>query len=673
MSALPRRLKLYVAAVCLAGTLLAAVLAVADDGRLAEHLSPAVVVLVLLALVGEFVPIRVFRRGAEGDLTVSTAFAFALLLDAGPATAAAALVLATIASDLHGRKDAVRIWFNVAQYCVSLTAAWIVLGALTDVPHAGGAPFMPGDLPGIMASALAFFLTNALLVAIVVALAQGFSVRAYLNEDLIFVAGAAGMALGLAPLAVLAAEFSVLLVAALGLPLVGVYRAARQALELEHHSRHDALTGLPNRLMLRLRLDSALRTASEDEGAGATVMLLDLDHFKEINDTLGHLHGDLLLREAAERLRGAVRADDLVARLGGDEFAVVLGGADDAPRAVDLGRRLLAELARPIEVEGVTLRVEGSIGIARWPEHGEDTETLLRHADIAMYVAKGGRTGVELYDPEQERHSPARLSLAGELRDALDHGQLEVYFQPQADLRTGAVRGVEALVRWHHPAHGLLRPDEFVPVAENTGLIGPLTLHVLDRSLAQIAAWDAQDLHLEVAVNLSTRNLLDRELPARIAELLAFHGLPAARLEVEITESMVSSDPQRVHAVLCAIAGLGVRITLDDFGTGYSSLSNLRDLPVRRLKIDRSFIAGMARRRADAVIVTSTIEMAQRLGLSVVAEGVETAEAWARLRESGCDLAQGHHLTPPCPAAELTAWMAARRERAGRRALRGVA
>jgi diguanylate cyclase (GGDEF)-like protein len=673
MSALPRRLKLYVAAVCLTGTALAGVLAVAEHGRLADHLSPAVVVLVLLSLVGEFVPIRVFRRGAEGDLTVSTAFAFALLLDAGPATAAAALVLATIASDLHARKDALRIWFNVAQYCIALTTAWIVLRALTDVPHVTGAPFSPGDLPAIMASALAFFFTNALLVAIVVALAQGFSVRAYLNEDLVFVAGAAGMALGLAPLAVLAAEFSVLLVAALGLPLVGVYRAARQALELEHHSRHDALTGLPNRVMLRLRLDSALRTASEEEGAGATVMLLDLDHFKEINDTLGHLHGDLLLREAAERLRGAVRGDDLVARLGGDEFAVLLGGADDAARAADLGRRLLTELARPVEVEGVTLRVEGSIGIARWPEHGEDPETLLRHADIAMYVAKGGRTGVEVYDAEQERHSPARLSLAGELRDALEHGQLEVFFQPQADLRTGAVRGVEALVRWHHPRHGLLGPDEFVPLAENTGLIGPLTLHVLDRSLAQLTAWDAQGLHLEVAVNLSTRNLLDRELPARIAELLAGHGLPAARLEVEITESMVSADPHRVRAVLDAIAGLGVRVTLDDFGTGYSSLSNLRDLPVRRLKIDRSFIDGMARRRADAVIVASTIAMAQRLGLSVVAEGVETAEAWARLRESGCDLAQGHHLTPPCPADELTTWIAVRAARAGRPALRGVA
>jgi len=668
---LPRSAQIYIALVCLAGTALAGLLGALDARGLAEHASPAVAALVVLAIVGEFVPIRVFRRSAEGELTVSSAFAFALLLAAGPATALATILVASVAADLHLRKPFIRVWFNGAQYAIAMAMAWAVLHRLTDVPHATGPSFLPADLPWVMIAALAFFLTNALLVALVLALAQGFSVRDYLREDLVFVAGAAGMALALAPLAVLAVDFSVLLVVTLALPLAAVWRGARQALELEHHSLHDSLTGLPNRSLLRSRIEGALATASVQEGRGLIVMLLDLDHFKEINDTLGHGHGDHVLTEVAGRLAASLREGDVVARLGGDEFALLLTEDTTQAEAVALARRVLDAVSEPVDVEGVTLRVGGSIGIAVWPEHGTDVDTLLRRADIAMYVAKSGRTGIELYHPDQDRHTPARLSLAGELRQALDQRDLLVQYQPQSDMVNGRIVGVEALVRWRHRERGLLGPDEFVGLAESTGLIAPMTLMVLDASLAQLRSWDRLGLDLNMAINLSTRNLLDRDLPDQIHQRLRAHAIPAARLEIEITESMVAADPDRVSTVLRRIHALGVRITLDDFGTGYSSLANLRDLPVQRLKVDRSFVSGMVAGHQDAVIVASTIDMAQRLGLTVVAEGVEDAGTWEALRVAGCDLAQGYALSPALDGDALVGWL--RRRGTGHPELREAA
>jgi EAL domain-containing protein (putative c-di-GMP-specific phosphodiesterase class I) len=308
------------------------------------------------------------------------------------------------------------------------------------------------------------------------------------------------------------------------------------------------------------------------------------------------------------------------------------------------------------------MRTEASVGVAVAPDHGQDVDTLLRRADIAMYVAKGGRTGVEAYDNTQESHSPARLALAGELRRAVERRELVVYYQPQAAISTGLVTGVEALVRWHHPERGLVGPDVFVPLAENTGLIGPLTVVVLDDALAQVRMWDRMGVHLDLAVNLSTRSLLDRGLPGVVSKMLARHGLAPQRLELEITESMIASDPERALEVLAQLRSVGVRLALDDFGTGYSSLANLRDLEVERLKIDRSFTQAMIENPPDAVIVASTVELAHRLGLEVVAEGVETQEAWERLREMNCDLAQGYFLSRPMAPEHATAWLTGRRK-----------
>jgi diguanylate cyclase len=369
-----------------------------------------------------------------------------------------------------------------------------------------------------------------------------------------------------------------------------------------------------------------------------------------------------VLEQIGPRLRAVLRSGDELARLGGDEFAVVLAGVSNPVQAIGLAQSLRRHIAEPIDVEGVVMRTEASIGMAIAPDHGRDVDTLLRRADIAMYVAKGGRTGVEAYDSSQESHSPARLALAGELRRALEQRELVVYYQPQAAVSTGLVTGVEALVRWHHPCRGLVGPDVFVPLAENTGLIGPLTMAVLDNALAQVRSWDRIGVHLDLAVNLSTRSLLDRGLPGVVSKMLARHGLAPQRLELEITESMIASDPERAFEVLAQLRSVGVRLALDDFGTGYSSLANLRDLEVERLKIDRSFTQAMGDSHPDAVIVASTVELAHQLGLEVVAEGVETQEAWERLRQIGCDLAQGYFLARPMAPEHATAWLTGRRK-----------
>jgi diguanylate cyclase (GGDEF)-like protein len=654
-------LRRYVVVVSLASLSALALFSLLEGDELASRVDVSLICLAALALLGEFVRVRVFRRDIAGELTLSTAFSFAVLLDSGPLAACIVLAIASVAADIHARKSAARVWFNAAQYVLSMAGASIILAVLSGVPIGTVEPFVASELPSMAAAALFFFTLNGVLVATVIALSRGYEVVEFVRHDVAFVAASTGLAIGLAPIAVLAARFSPLLVPALMLPLYGVHRAARQAVELEHRTLHDALTGLPNRDLLRQRVEQALSNTVA-AGEQIAVLLIDLDHFKEINDTLGHLHGDLLLREIAQRLAAEARPGDTVARLGGDEFAVVLAGVSHPVHAIGLAQSLRRHIAEPIDVEGVVMRTEASVGMAIAPDHGRDVDTLLRRADIAMYVAKGGRTGVEAYDSSQESHSPARLALAGELRRALEQRELVVYYQPQAAVSTGLVTGVEALVRWHHPRRGLVGPDVFVPLAENTGLIGPLTMAVLDNALAQVRSWDQMGVHLDLAVNLSTRSLLDRGLPGVVSKMLARHGLAPQRLELEITESMIASDPGRAFEVLAQLRSVGVRLALDDFGTGYSSLANLRDLEVERLKIDRSFTQAMGDSHPDAVIVASTVELAHQLGLEVVAEGVETQEAWERLRQIGCDLAQGYFLARPMAPEHATAWLTGRRK-----------
>jgi diguanylate cyclase (GGDEF)-like protein len=425
-----------------------------------------------------------------------------------------------------------------------------------------------------------------------------------------------------------------------------------------HEALVDHLTGLANRRALHRRLDEAL---AEPE-ARAALLILDVDGFKDVNDTLGHDAGDLVLRRVAQRLEHVALEADLLARVGGDEFAVLLTG-EQADEANAVARRLRTLLEAPLEVEGLGLRLGGNIGIALAPRHAADATGLARRADVAMHLAKTRRTSIEVYAPERDRHSPTRLALTAELHGAIEAGQLEVHYQPQADLRTGAVRGAEALVRWRHPEHGLMPPAAFLALAERAGLMGPLALLVLEQAIAQCAAWRAAGHELSVAVNLSVTNLMDPDLPAEIAVLLRDAGLEPRHLELEITEELVMAGAVGPIGVLHELKELGVRVSLDDFGTGYSSMAYLKHLAVDALKIDGSFVRDMAEAPEDAAIVRSIVALAHALDLEVVAEGVASQKAWFAARHAGCDVAQGFQLGRPMAADGFSAWLDAQADR----------
>ena len=425
--------------------------------------------------------------------------------------------------------------------------------------------------------------------------------------------------------------------------------------EIEHQALHDGLTGLPNRDLFRRRIDEALAEAQQRR-TGVSVLLLDLDRFKEINDTLGHQSGDLLLQALAKRLETLIRDTDTVARLGGDEFAIVSPGAGDEGDALVLAERIRAGLEAPFALAGLTVEVEASVGIALYPDHGDDVEALIRHADVAMYNGKKTHRPM-LYSPKDDHYSPDRLALVGELRRAIANRELVIHYQPRVELATGDVHAVEALVRWDHPERGLLSPGEFLPLAEHTGMIRPLTRYVMDAALADCAGWAQEGLRPGVSVNLSARDLLDADLPREVESLLSKHGVDPTLLEVEITEHTILTDPERARIVLERLRELGVRLSIDDFGTGFSSLGQLKRLPVDVLKIDRSFVLNMEHDDNDDVIVRSTIELGHNLGLRVVAEGVETQETWGRLAQLGCDTAQGFFISRPLPRVVLVEWL----------------
>ncbi len=446
-----------------------------------------------------------------------------------------------------------------------------------------------------------------------------------------------------------------------GLLLLGgfVVASRRHARRLYEEARRDDLTGLANRSRLQEALRQ-LRTGSRDGAPRAAVLLLDVDRFKEVNDTLGHVAGDRLLQEVGLRLRSAMGEDGLAARLGGDEFAVLLRDGH-AGNAVLLARAVIRALARPVHLDGVDLHVSASIGIALAPDHGRDETRLLRCADVAMYAAKGERGGIAVYDPALDRHSSQRLGLEAELLRAIDNHELVLHYQPRVALADRHVEGVEALVRWQHPQRGLLGPGEFVPRIEEIGLIRHLTRAVLVMALDQAKAWQAAGLSLRVAVNVSVQDLLDDDFPTEVAMLLAERDLPAGSLQLELTETASIVAPDRVGMAVSDLAQMGVFTALDDFGTGYSCLTTLKLLPVRALKIDRGFVGAMVSDRTDARIVASLVDLAHRLHLTVVAEGVEDADTERALAELGCDAAQGYHLGRPMPAEELTAQLEATR------------
>ncbi len=431
--------------------------------------------------------------------------------------------------------------------------------------------------------------------------------------------------------------------------------------EAEHALReqalHDPLTQLPNRTLLHDRWDHAIEVARRGHEPLA-LMLLDLDHFKEANDTFGHPYGDLLLRAVARRIGAAVRASDTVGRLGGDEFAVLLPNTNEQGAQI-AARKLLKALEEPFDIEDQVLEVTASIGIALYPRHGEDGSTLLRRADIAMYTAKRSGTGSTIYNYEDEvdENAPHRLAITAELRQAVDKHELALLYQPIIELSSGRVHQAEALLRWRHPTRGLVTPDRFMPAVERSGLIRPVFAFALASALEQCAAWRSAALDLRVAVNLSVRNLLDPGLVDAVSEAIQRSGITASWLTLEITESMLMVDPERSLKSLTRLRGMGISLSIDDFGTGYSSLAYLQRLPVYSVKIDQSFVRDMTVDVSSRAIVEATVDLAHRLGLKVVAEGVETQAEYEALRSMGCDHAQGYLLARPLAAASLAKWV----------------
>lgn len=443
---------------------------------------------------------------------------------------------------------------------------------------------------------------------------------------------------------------------------------------LEKMAFIDALTQLPNRTFLKQRLDKAITINSVNNGCFGLI-LLDLDGFKEINDTLGHPVGDILLKQVGERLKKTLESfgslcnlttravepamhDVTLARLGGDEFAVLMPTLTDSQEAINIAQEITEVLQAPFSVEGTVVAIGGSVGITFFPEHGIESDTLLRRADVALYIAKHTRNAYAVYDPAHDQNSMGQLSLRAELRSAIDKGGLCLYYQPKLHIDTGRIIGVEAMVRWPHPQRGLLSPDKFLPLAERSGLMGALTQWVIGQALHQHLDWRRKGLDLKIAVNVSARVLYDLRLPDQIGQQLKNLDVPPSALELEITEDAIMVDPQRALDILSRLDAMRIKLSIDDFGTGYSSLGYLRRLPVDEIKIDRSFVKGMVESRSDAAIVHATIDLAHNLGLNVVAEGVETPEVLAMLEDMGCDTAQGYYIGYPVAADEIFSGMA---------------
>ncbi|MFF8265955.1 putative bifunctional diguanylate cyclase/phosphodiesterase [Streptomyces sp. NPDC016562] len=518
--------------------------------------------------------------------------------------------------------------------------------------------------PEVVLVAVAYLLSTRVLLRLALA-PRGGGLRTVARTALLRQALVAVALLGIAPLICVVAATQPVLLPLFAVPLIALDSTLWIARARAEEQLRDPLTGLPNRQWLLERAWSALDEA-ERLGTRAALVLIDLDRFRAVNDTLGHLAGDRLLLQIADRLRQALPEDAEAARLGGDEFAVLLPVADSTTSAQRIARHLVAELSSPLDLDGLTLVLEASAGLAVFPDHALDAEGLLRRADVAMYQAKRDRTGVEVYESKRDSNTPDRLGLLGDLRRALDAGEVELHYQPKVRF-DGQVAGLEALVRWVHPERGRVPPDEFIAIAETSGLMPHLTEYVLETALAQVARWRAQGLKVPVAVNVSPRDVHTPGFAGAVAARLARHGVPASGLQLEITEHVLLEDPQRAADTMAGLTGHGVKMSLDDFGTGYSSLVHLRRLPVSELKIDRSFVGRLAVDAQDAEIVRCTVDLAHSLGLLVVAEGVEDDETWERLRDLGCDAVQGWLVAAAMPPQEATAWLLARGERGWRR------
>ncbi|MGN6522147.1 MAG: putative bifunctional diguanylate cyclase/phosphodiesterase [Actinomycetes bacterium] len=618
-------------------------------------------VALVLVVFGDVRPLFLPGLGDPTGIATSLPFAFAGLLYLGFTTAALLMAIGVVVTGVVRKRAWFRTAFNIGQYTISLAAASGVL-AVFGYHASPQHPHVPAiaDLPVIVASIVAYFVVNNSAVTEAVALMQGDRFWPVLMEDLAYQAAATGALLLITPLLAVCMGTAPALLPLFLVPLLAFYKNAEISLAREREAQHDSLTGLANRALLLERAERLLQS-SERNGGALALFLLDLDRFKEVNDTLGHPVGDRVLQVVAERLESSLRNEDMVARLGGDEFAVLLPDTRLEP-ALTAANRIREAIADPISIDGLMIDLDASIGIALHPDHGDTVEQLHQRADVAMYLAKFGRTGVEVYQPEKDLNSPERLGLLGTLRRALELDELVLHFQPKIDACDGRITGVEALVRWMHPARGLVMPDDFIPLAEDTGLMPRLTDAILEQALRQAAAWESQGIPVPVAVNIRVRDLADPGFTDRVFAGLERWSLPAKSLVLEITERVGLEDLETGRELLGRLRARGIKVSLDDFGTGYSSLTLLTQLPVSEVKIDRSFVARVEA-ATEATVVRSIVGLAHGLGLRVVAEGVDTADILHRLCGLGCDEAQGWLIGRPMPAEAMTAWLDERRSR----------
>ena len=622
------------------------------------HVSVSVGAFVLLALflvLGELRPVVASGSYDPDGVSVSTAFVFAIMLIWGPAPAIMLQFVAVSTRELLMRKQWWRVFFNAGQYAICLSAAASVLfmfGLRPSLQHPH--LFTAGSLVTFAAAAVVYHLANLLLVGIILSIRKGSSVWAEITDEFWYYTSTTMAVIALSPVLAVVAMHSWQMIPLLLLPVFLVYKTASISLEREQQSLHDALTGLANRKLLLASTSDVLDDLQQNDGRVALI-LLDLDRFKDINDALGHDRGDTLLQEVTARLRGVLRATDTIARLGGDEFAVLTTDAKHPDDVVATARKILAGLEGPFAIADQMVETGASIGIALYPVHGDDPTTLLRRADVAMYVAKRSGGGHAVYAPEQEAQTMRRSSLAGELRRSIPQGELVLQYQPQVTMATGDIHSVEALVRWNHPREGMMPPDRFIPMAEEMGIIHPLTAWVLDNALAQLSKWLAAGLNISVSVNVSPRCIEDHSLEEMISRSLESSKIEPHRLTLELTEGVAMAAA--AAKALVRLSEMGVRLSLDDFGTGYSSLLYLMRLPVNEIKIDRSFVSGLATDPDSGAIVRSAVGLGHNLGLRVVAEGLQDRAAEAILLEAGCDGAQGFLIGRPMDESETTSFL----------------
>jgi diguanylate cyclase len=597
---------------------------------------------------------RWFRFGDGGQVTPGWAFAFSIVLLGAPLVAIAAMAACTLYVDVRDDKSFTKIVFNAAQITASLAAGAIVLQLLSlDTPIVDENRLSYRWGVGIVVAGALVFTSNALLTCTVLALHYKTSLRSMMGRSFFLSISADGALLALSPIFVVAIHFSLLMLPLLGVTALLIYQSTQQALRRAHEANHDGLTHLLNRRTFDNHLSGFL-SSNPDDVRGA-VLLLDLDGFKEINDRLGHQTGDMVLIGIAEQLTRSAPDSAVVARLGGDEFAVLIPDVGSEASTMAIVEQLRTELTRPIVVDGFPLSVGVSIGLAFAPTHGRTPEDLLSAADVAMYRAKRYRTGVESYKALGSRPERGRLGLLGELSHAIAADQLRIQYQPLTRFSDGTPNAMEALLRWQHPTLGQVPPGDFITLAEHTDLIGPLTQFVLTQSTIDARAVERFDMRL--SINVSARNLQDRRFPSSVLKALDEASLAPGRLELEITESAIAGEPERSLFAISALREAGVRVAIDDFGTGYSSFSMLRDFTVDRLKIDASFVDGIAHSQRQQHLVKAIVALAKGLGIETVAEGVETEQSWITLNNLGCDVAQGYLICRPVPLPELVEWL----------------